>query len=192
MSSEIYSKLNNTGFSRHLNESTATNATIANASIGRGFDHDILKMSPVLIAISSVLTSATMILNIPIIIAILTKRSVRKNFCIVHVLSLSISDMLVGLGTWPIVILIINRGHVITSYLCAAADAIFFVIMGASTLHLLAICVARCWAVRQKTPIGRFHVYSRTRMCLSLDSCIVSWNSVCRLESQTQHYLMYT
>jgi hypothetical protein len=147
---------------------SVTNGTNTSLQQWTSCRQDVLqdKASGVHIALLSAVTLAILALNIPVIVAILTKRSLRKQPYMLHLLSLSITDALVGIGLLPTAIVYTVGDGGITYDQCSSMHVVYLVSSAASTLHLLVICIERCWAVRRKTAVSHHGGNSILHTCV--------------------------
>ena len=121
-------------------------------------------LSVILIALSSVI----IILNLFAIIILVTnlaKRHSMKNF---HIVSLAMTDTIVGVSIIPLLDTYINSNEYFAYYDCLFRFMIFFASFVASMLHILGICVERVLLV-----CGG--ITNNNKRCASIATIIVSW-----------------
>jgi len=99
--------------------------------------------SPFLSIMVGVTTAITFLLNLPVIIIMISRQCRRKKVTNIHILSLSISDLLTSVNVIPIYLS--YTGRFVSYDDCFNRIVVFLVCLIASVIHLCFICSDRCW-----------------------------------------------
>ncbi|XP_076079923.1 uncharacterized protein LOC143050206 [Mytilus galloprovincialis] len=120
-----------------------------------------------------VLTSFIILtLNVPIVVLLVAGKFLGKSIRNIHILSLSISDTLVGINVIPISIILksIVQGNPPSYQECWSRMCLYLTCLIASFFHVLFICLDRCGTILRKSLSSKRN--TRLRFCAMV---LLSW-----------------
>lgn len=123
-----------------------------------------VRLSVILILLSSVI----IILNLFAVIILVTNLGKRHSMTNFHVVSLAMTDTIVGVSIIPLLDTYMNSNKYFAYYDCLFRFIIFFASFVASMLHILGICVERALL-----SCGSINI--NNKRCASFATIIVSW-----------------
>ena len=133
---------------------------------------DDFSVGPVYIIILVLTLFIILTLNVPIIIILTTRKCLGRPIRNIHILSLSISDMLVGVNVIPISVILksIINGEAPSYNECWSRMCLYLTCLIASFFHVLFICIDRCCIIMIKN-----RTCSRKTRMRFLVTVICSW-----------------
>lgn len=113
---------------------------------------DDFSVGPVYIIITVLTSLIILTLNVPIVIILTTRKCFGRPIRNIHILSLSISDMLVGVNVIPISVILKSfmNGEPPSYNACWSRLCLYLTCLIASFCHVLFICIDRCCIIMIK------------------------------------------
>ena len=142
--------------SLYANATSLSILDLHDTNITGDFDPNVeLLSTPVwLVILMAAISTWTLVANGLIFVCLITSRSAMKNNVNVQLLSLSFSDMLVGINTMP-VLMLLAESQLSTYESCAAVIYMYLVSQAATLGHALLICINRLVTITKTSGVNQ-------------------------------------